>query len=139
MENKLLVIIIFSLILVTVVNSGCIKDTTANSTWGEKKISLDALKIANNTTAGNYTYEGTTYYFLEGYIQNNNPFNALEVEMNSTFYAADGSVVATNNTVYLEPKNIPANGVSYFYVEIADPNKLIVNYKIVIINAKAEF
>lgn len=139
MGNKLLFIIIFSLMLITVVNSGCIKDTTANSTWGEKKISLDALKIANNTTAGNDTYEGTNYYFIEGYVLNNNPFNALEVEMKSTFYAANGSVVTTNNTVYLEPKTIPANGMSYFYFEVADPNKLIVKYKIDIVNAKAEY
>lgn len=139
MGKKISIIIIFSFLLITVVNSGCIKDTTANSTWGEKKISLNTLKVANNTTAGNYAYEGTNYYYVEGWIYNNNQVDALNVEMTATFYAADGSVVATNNTVFLDPKNIPPQGVSYFLLETADPNKVIVNYKIEIINAKGEY
>ncbi len=138
MEKKLQVIIIFSLLILTVVNSGCI-NTQANSTWGEKKISLDALEISNNTTAGNYTYNGTDYYYLEGWIHNNNPVDVLDLEMVASFYAADGSVVATNNSFEIIPKNVPANGMSYFYVEIVEPANKIVNYNINITNARGEY
>lgn len=142
MQKKSIILTIFliGLLLGIVSSSGCIKTTPANSTFGEKKISLDALKVVNNTTAENYDWDGKNYYYVEGYIKNNNPLDALNVKINATFFDVNGSQVTTNNSldIYIEPKSIPANGVSYFYIEIPDPKMKIVDYKIKVISAQAE-
>ncbi len=49
MEKKFVIIIIFSLLVLVLANSGCIDNTRANSTWGEKKISMDAIKVSQKT------------------------------------------------------------------------------------------
>lgn len=136
--QKLAALIIMCLLACVLCTSGCIKTTPTNNTFGEKEISLDALKVINTTT-GNYSYEGTNYYYLEGYIKNNDPIDAINVQMTSKFYSANGSVLATNKTVFLNPKIIPAHSESYFYFEIMEPEEMIVNYKIEVISAKAEY
>lgn len=132
-------LIIFLLTVGLVFSSGCIKTTEANNTFGEKKISMDSLEVVNNTTAGNFSYEGTEYYYLYGYIKNNNPIDAIDVKMKAIFYSANGSVVATNKTVYIDPNIIPANSETDFYFEVKDPERIIVKYKIDIISAKSEY
>ena len=119
-------------------SSGCIDNTKANSTWGEKKISLDAMKVSDNTT-GNRSETNSSRYYVYGYIDNNNPYEALNVKMKVTTYTSNGTVFAVNDTPYLKPSRIPANGESYFYARFSDPNKKIVRYDVKILDAKAEY
>lgn len=100
---------------------------------------MDLLKLSNNTTAGNFTWNNTYYYYVEGYITNKNSIDALDLKINTTFFNVNGSEVATETPyVYLESKSIPANGMVYFYVDVPDPNHEIVDFKIKVVNAKAE-
>lgn len=117
--------------------SGCTTKTATNGTFGEKYISINSIYLANNATADNYSYNGTEYYEIEGYLVNKNPYDIFNVIVNSTVYNANGSEVATNNSAYLDPNIIPANGASYFYVEFNDPNKKIVRYTIKVVNASS--
>ena len=55
--------------------------------------------------------------------------------VNSTAYDANGNVVATNDSAYLNPVSIPGNGVSYFYVEFNDSSQKIAKYQINVVNA----
>lgn len=138
--STILTICLLGLLLVIIGSSGCIKNTTANNTFGEKKISLDLLKFSNNTTANNFTWNDTYYYYVEGNILNYNPLDALDVKINATFLDANGSVVTTDETphVYLESKTIPAKGMVYFSVDVPDPNQEIVDFKLKVVSAKAE-
>jgi hypothetical protein len=132
---KQLIIVILVILTATVAISGCTTKTAANGTFGEQNISLNLIYLSNNATAGNYTYNGTEYYYVEGYIVNNNSYDAFNVKVNSIAYDAHGNLVATNDSAYLEPVSIPAKGNSYFYVEFNDSNNSIVRYDIQILNA----
>ena len=130
-------IIVILLILTGIIAiSGCTTKTATNGTFGEKTISLDSILISNNTTADTYTYNGTEYYYIHGYLLNNNSNDAFKVKVNATAYDANGNVVATNDTAYLDPTTIPAKGLSEFYVEFNDTNKKIVRYDVKVVDAK---
>lgn len=133
-----MIIIILLLVAMVLANSGCIDNTKANNTWGEKKISLDAIKIANNTT-GNHSETNTSRYYVSGYINNGNPYEAINVKIKVTTYDANGTVYAVNDTPYLEPKNLPSNGGSYFYARFSDPERKIVRFDVQLLDAKGEF
>jgi len=135
MDKKVLITFV---ILFVVGISGCTVDTNANNTWGEKNISLNAITVLSNTTEDHFEYNNITYYYMDGYVQNNNKYDAFNVKMNATAYDQYGNIVAINNTVYIAPKNIPARGESYFYVEFLDPDKKIMKCEVNVINAKAE-
>ncbi len=136
--NKKIIILIFTLLIGIILNSGCIENTKANSTWGEKKISMDAIKISQNTT-GNHSETNESRYYVKGYIINNNPYEALEIKLRITTYTSNGSVFAVNEKPYLQPKSIPAYGESFFYARFSDPDKKITRYDIKILSAKGEF
>jgi len=108
-----------------------------NGTFGEKTISLESIKVLNNTTTDYYEYNGTNYSYIIGTVQNHNKYDAFKVKMKAIAYNENGKIVATNDTVYLEPKNIPASGQSLFYFEFVDQNKTIVKYDIKVLDAKA--
>jgi len=129
-------IIMVILLLTAIISiSGCTTKTAANGTFGEKVISVDSIYLSNNSTTGNYTYNGTEYYYIEGYLVNNNSYEAFHVTVNSTVYDANGNVIATNDSAYLDPVSIPSNGVSYFYVEFNDSSQKIVKNQINVVNA----
>jgi len=136
--KKTIISLILLLVVATVSISGC-ETKTANKTWGEKKISLDLITISNNTTADHYDWEGITYYYIDGYLLNKNPFDALNVKLKATFYDSNGDIIATNETPYLEPKSIPLNGISNFHFEVQDKNKDIVRYKVELVDAQSEY
>ncbi len=138
MEKKFVIIIIFSLLVLVLANSGCIDNTRANSTWGEKKISMDAIKISKNTT-GNRSETNESRYYVEGYIINNNPYEALKIKLRITTYTSNGSVFEVDENPYLQPKSIPAYGESFFYAMFLDPDKNITRYDVKILSAKGEF
>jgi hypothetical protein len=138
MGKKFGIIIILLLVVMVLANSGCIENTKANSTWGEKKISMDAIKVSNNTV-GNHSEQDKSVYYVSGYITNQNPIEAINVKLKVTTYYSNGTVFAVNNTPYLEPKNIPANGQSYFYVLFTDPDNKIVRFNVDIVNANGEY
>ncbi len=93
------------------------------------------MKIINST-ADHYDYNGTTYYYVAGYIQNSADSDASNVKMVVTFYDASGNVVATNGTAYIKPATIPATGQSRFYVKFEDPNNEIASYNVNITSAQ---
>ena len=119
-------------------SSGCVDNTKSNSTWGEKKLSLDALKISNSTV-GNRSEENDSIYYVSGYISNKNSFEALDPKIQVNTYYANGTVFAVNNTPYLNPQNIPATGKSYFYARFEDPNKQISRFEVKILSAKGQY
>ena len=134
--KKIVIFLVILIITCTISISGC-ETKTANQTWGEKKIDLSLIEMANNTTSDYYAYKGTQYYYIEGYLLNKNPYDALEVKVKATFYDSQGNIFAVNDTPYMEPKNLPGNGNSYIYFEIADPEKKIKTYNVEILSAKA--
>ena len=136
--HRLMETIILFLFIGIVLGSGCIENTKANNTWGEKKISMDAIKIANNTT-GNRSETNESIYYVSGYVINDNPYEALELKLRVTTYTSNGSVFAVNNKPFIRPKIIPANGASYFYARFLDPDKNITKYEVKILSAKGEF
>ena len=118
--------------------SGFAINTTANSTFGEKQISIDDINVLNNSTQDTYEYNGTNYTYLTGYVQNNNPYDAFNVKMNATAYDEYGNVVATNDSIYLESKNIPGKGESYFGVSFPDQDSKITKIEAHVVDAKAK-
>lgn len=138
MGKNFVVILIFSLMVMVLVNSGCIDNTQFNSTWGEKKISIDAIKISSNTT-GNRSKTNEAQYYVYGCIENNNPLEAVNPKIKVTTYYANGTLFAVNDTPYINPKNIPAKGSSNFYARFNDPDKQIYNFTVEILDAKAEY
>jgi hypothetical protein len=145
-NKKILIPIIFTVVLILAATgtvflagmSGLAINTTANSTFGEKSISIDSLHVLNNSTADTYEYNGTKYFYLDGYVQNNNEYDAFNIEMNATAYDEYGNIVSTNATVYLYSKNIPAGGLDEFYVEFPDPDNRTVRIEVNVVDAKSE-
>lgn len=136
--NKKIIIIISFLLIGIILNSGCIDNKKTNSIWGEKKISMDAIKIANNTT-GNRSETNESIYYVSGHVINDNPYEALDLKLRVTTYTFNGSVFAVNDKPFIRPKSIPANGASYFYARFLDPEKNITRYDVKIVSAKGEF
>ncbi len=145
-NKKILIPIIFTAVLMLVATgivllagmSGFAINTTANSTFGEKQISIDAIKVLNNSTEDIYEYNGTTYSYLEGYVQNNNKYDAFNVKMNATAYDEYGNIVATNDSVYLQSKNIPGESETLFYVDFPDQDNKITRIEVNVVDAKAK-
>ena len=129
-------VILLSIIIIIAI-SGCTTKTATNGTFGQKSISIDSILISNNTTADIYndTDNGIEYYYIYGYLVNNNSNDAFNVKINATAYDVNGNVVATNNSAYLNPTTIPAKGVSEFYVYFPDTNNNIVRYDVKIVDA----
>ena len=92
--------------------SGCTEKKATNGTWGEKPAANSSSLQVINSTADHYTYNGTTYYYVEGYIQNNAESDASNVKITTTVYDSSGNVFAINDTAYLKPQTIPATGQS---------------------------
>lgn len=136
--EKITGLLLIFFVICLVFTSGCIENTKSNSTWGEKKISIDAIKVSNNTV-GNHSENNDSVYYVSGYILNQNPFEALNPQIKVTTYDFNGTVFAVNDTPYLDPKNIPANGKSYLYARFEDPDKKIAKFEVKILSAKGEY
>jgi hypothetical protein len=134
---KQYLIVIFILLTIIAGISGCTTKTATNGTWGEKKLSLDAIIVSDNTT-GNRSITNNTRYYVSGYLINGNPIDALNVKLKVTTYDSQNNTVSINDTPYLNPTDIPANGNSYFYARFSDPDKKIVNFKVEIVDAKSK-
>ena len=70
-------ILILVLLAVIVSVSGCVSKTATNGTFGEETISLSNMTIVDNVTNGTYQYNGTNYYYIDGFVKNNNIYDAL--------------------------------------------------------------
>ncbi|MBI4813225.1 MAG: hypothetical protein HY802_02440 [Methanobacterium sp.] len=136
--NKITTILIFLLLTGIILNSGCIENTKANSTWGEKKISMDAITVSNDTV-GNRSENNDSIYYVSGYILNQNPYEALNPKIEVTTYYSNGTVFAVNDTPYLDPNNLPINGKSRLYARFEDPDKKIAKFEVKILSAKSEY
>jgi capsule polysaccharide export protein KpsE/RkpR len=136
--EKIIGLLLIFFVIGLVFTSGCIENTKSNSTWGEKKISIDAITVSNDTT-GNRSENNDSLYYISGYILNQNSFEALDPQIKVTTYYSNGSVFAVNDTPYLNPKNIPGNGKSYLYARFEDPDKKIAKFEVKILSAKGEY
>ncbi|BDZ71684.1 hypothetical protein [Methanobacterium petrolearium] len=72
-------------------------------------------------------------------MENDNPYEALNVKIRVTVFGYNGTEIAVNETPYIDPKSIPAQGESFFYARFSDPDKKITKYEVKIISAKAEY
>lgn len=131
-KYPILILILFATIVAI---SGCTTKTATNGTFGEKDISLNNILISNNTTAEQSSYNGTEFYYIKGYLINNNSYDAFHVKINATAYNSEGNVVATNNSAYMVSDSIPAKGESLFYVQFNDPNNTITRYDVEVVDA----
>jgi hypothetical protein len=117
------------LLIVSVAISGCTTKTAPNGTFGEKIFSEDSIYLSNNTTSGTYNgTDGVEYYYIRGYLVNNNSNDALNVKIIATAYDTQGNVIATNDTPHLTPPSIPAKGVSRIYIDFPDTSHNIIKY-----------
>lgn len=135
---KRTIILILLLITVTISFSGCTTKEATNGTFGEKIITINNITIVNNVTTEHYERNGTKFYIITGYLKNNDKYDAFNIKMKSTVYDIDGNVVATNDTVYLDPKVVPAGGESLFGFSFNDSDNRIFRYEIQFISATAE-
>lgn len=131
-KYSIAILILFTLIIGI---SGCTTKTASNGTFGEKTVSIDSIYISNNTTADTFNNNGTEYYVIEGYLDNNNSNDAFHVMVNASGYDSKGNLVATNNSAYIEPPSITAKGLSSFYIQLNDPKNTIARYDIKVVNA----
>lgn len=131
-KYSIAILLLFTLIVGI---SGCTTKTASNGTFGEKVVSINSIYISNNTTANTFNNNGTEYYIIEGYLDNNNSNDAFHVMVNASGYDSKGNLVATNDSAYIEPPSIPAKGLSSFYIQFNDPNNTIVRYNIQVVNA----
>jgi hypothetical protein len=127
------------LLTVIIAISGCTTKTAPNGTFGEKVVSVNSILISNNTTTAVYDDNGTNYYYIRGYLINNNNYEAFHVELNTTAYDANGNVVATNNSAYIDPNTIAANSISHFFIKFNDTNQKIVRYDAKVVYATGTF
>ncbi len=136
MVKKSIVMILILLTFIVGI-SGCTTKSATNGTFGEKSVSINSILISNNTTAATYndSDNGSEYYYIDGYLENNNSYDAFNVKVNATAYDVNGNVVATNDSAYLNPTTIPAKGVSEFYMDFPDPNNNIVRYDVKVVYA----
>ena len=60
--EKICAYIIFSLLVSVLANSGCIENTKPTAHGKKKKISMDAIKVSQNTTGTDETNESGTMF-----------------------------------------------------------------------------
>jgi len=110
--------------------SGCTFKTQSDKTFGEKPdAGLNDLYIVNST-GEHYDENGTLIYYVWGYVGNNGGNEAPNVELTAKFYDESGKLIGTNKTVPEQPKVIPPEGQSYFYMGFKDPNRTITKYEL---------
>jgi hypothetical protein len=132
-------IIMILLLLTFIIGiSGCNEKSAVNGTWGEKKISISSIKVSDNTTGDRYELNDSIYY-VNGYILNENQYDALNVKIKVTTYDSQDNIVMVKNITRLNPKNIPSNGNSEFYAIFSDPEKRIVKFKVEVLNAQSQY
>lgn len=127
--------LIILLLIIIIGVSGCTTKTATNGTFGEKSISISNITEANNTTSDHYDYNGTQYYYIDGYMKNNNNYDVFNVKFNATAYDANGNVVAINDTAYLN--SIPSKSLTEFYIDFPDPDSKIVRYDLKIVSGSS--
>ena len=81
--KSLIAVLLLFAVIVSI--SGCTSKTATNGTFGEKTISLSNITIVNNVTNGSYQDNGTNYYYIDGFVKNNNVYDAYDLKMKATF------------------------------------------------------
>lgn len=137
MLKKYLMFIILVIVIVGI--SGCTTKTATNGTFGEKIVSINSIFISDNTTADHEIVNNTKYYYIQGYLVNNNSNDAFKVKLNATAYDANGNVVAINNSAYLDPPTISAKSVSFLFIRFNDPDEKIVRYDVKVVSAQGSY
>jgi hypothetical protein len=136
MKSLIAILLLFAVIVSI---SGCTSKTAPNGTFGEKTISLSNMAIVDNVTNGSYVYNGTDYYYIDGFVKNNNVYDAFNLQMKATIYDANNSVIAVNDTPYYYSSGpVPAGGETEFYFVLNDPNNQTDHYSLQLINVSAQ-
>lgn len=130
-------IIIILLLAVIVSFSGCTNKQAPNGTFGEKTVSIKNITILNSSTE-DYEYQNTQYYIIRGSVKNNNQYDAFNLKIKATVFDANGTIVAVNNTVYLDPKVISAGGEAFYAFQFNNTNNRIVRYELQLISVDAK-
>lgn len=137
MKKTTIIIIVLIISLITLI-SGCITNKTASDgTFGEKTISISNITILNST-AEDQQYSKNRYYTIRGYLKNNNKYDAHNLKMRVITYDKDGNIVSSNETVYLSPKVIPAEGTSQYEFYIKNNDERIVKFDLQLISVTAQ-
>ena len=138
MTTKSLITVLL-LLAVIVSISGCTSKTAPNGTFGEKTISLSDMAIVNNVTNGTYQYNGTNYYYIDGLVKNNNPYDAFDLKMKATIYDVNNNVLGVNdNPYYYNNGPVPTGGEMEFEFEFVDPNNQTDHYSLQLLNVSAQ-
>lgn len=125
-KNIFIVIIILFMVAI----SGCTFKTESDNTFGQKpNATINDIYIVNST-GDHYDRNGTTYYYVWGYVGNKAGNQAPYVKITAKFFSENGTLIGTNTTAPYKPKVIPPEGQSYYYIGFKDPNKIISNYTI---------
>ena len=136
MKSLIAILLLFAVIVSI---SGCTSKTAPNGTFGEKTISLSNMAIVDNVTNGSYQYNGTNYYYIDGFVKNNNVYDAYDLQMKATIYDANNTVIAVNDTPYYYSNGpVPAGGEMEFYFEFNDPNNQTDHYSLQLISVSAQ-
>jgi hypothetical protein len=135
--KSLLAVLLLFAVIVSI--SGCTSKTATNGTFGEQTISLSNMSIVNNVTNGSYQYNGTNYHYIDGFVKNNNVYDAYDLKMKATIYDVNNTVLAVNDTPYYYSNGpVPAGGEMEFYFEFNDPNNQTDHYSLQLISVSAQ-
>jgi hypothetical protein len=136
MNPKLLLILTLALLITSI--SGCTDKTSSNGTFGEKTISIKNITVYN-VSAEPLDYNGTRYYIIKGNIINNNQYDVFNLKMRAVVYDSRNKIVAVNDSVYLNPRVLPANSnTSFFGIRFIDNQNRIARYELQIVSADSK-
>jgi hypothetical protein len=123
------IISILVLVMAVIGISGCASpfDNTPPSSHPE------AQNVTILSSSGSFSDNKT--YWINGTLQNNNPFEVASIAYNITGYDKDGNIVSTDWD-YADSIDLAPGSKSNFMYYLDDPNHRIVSYKVRVIDAK---
>jgi hypothetical protein len=90
--------------------------------------------VSNITLVSSNGSYSNGVYIINGIVHNKNSFSILVVNINATGYNANGSIVDTGDG-FTTDSPIVSGGNSNFSIFLYDPNKLIITYKLQVLDA----
>lgn len=137
-DKKIVIPITFTIVLILAITgivltaqmSGLAVNTTANSTFGEKPPATTSDLYIVNSTGDHFDRNGTSYYYVWGYVGNKAQLGASNVQITAKVFDEYNNSIAVNSTSPYRPEVIPAEGESYYYLGFEDPERKIVRYEL---------
>lgn len=136
MNKPSILFIILMVILVAI--SGCTEMYSTNGTFGDKQVSVENITVYN-VTGEHLLYNDTNYYIIKGNLVNNNQYDAFKVKMRAVAYDSRNRVVAINDSVYVNPRVLPAaSNTTFFGIRFIDNQNRIVKFDLQIVSVDAK-